>query len=173
MMWKTAQKTTQIIVKNLAANCFYCFVYSYSNKWIWMISLNMLNPFQTPTSNGQQWFYGQSIVLWSTKKKQQFFIVFWYVSRTPTLTVNQWATSRGAQNLGSDVGALLLFSRATRLLLYEKKQEKPWKNGDFTRNTEIDPRKMGVHPQNRGYWPWQMVSKKWIVRTKNLWFNMI
>jgi len=71
------------------------------------------------------------------------------------LTVNQWATSRGAQNRGSDVGALLLFSRATRLLLYEKNPEKPWKTGgDFTRNTEIDPRKMGVHPVlNRGYWP--------------------
>lgn len=108
-----------------------------------------------PISNPNiQW---ATMVLWSihssmvNQKKQQFFIVFWYVSRTPTLTVNQWATSRGAQNLGSDVGALLLFSRATRLLLYEKKQEKPWKNGDFTRNTEIDPRKMGVHPQNRGY----------------------
>lgn len=81
-----------------------------------------------PISNPNiQW---ATMVLWSihssmvNQKKQQFFIVFWYVSRTPTLTVNQWATSRGAQNLGSDVGALLLFSRATRLLLYEKKTRK-------------------------------------------------
>lgn len=81
-----------------------------------------------PISNPNiQW---ATMVLWSihssmvNQKKQQFFIVFWYVSRTPTLTVNQWATSRGAQNLGSDVGALLLFSRATRLLLYEKKNKK-------------------------------------------------